>query len=58
MYRKQDNAPSVTVKCDVPMMRHFFPVIRINPRDYDVPEGQIALPFGAADGIRKICGCV
>jgi hypothetical protein len=30
-------------------------LIRINPHDYDVPEGQIALPFGAADGIRSIC---
>ena len=32
-------------------------LIRINPRDYDVPEGQIALPCGAADGIRRICEC-
>jgi NAD-dependent SIR2 family protein deacetylase len=32
-------------------------LIRINPHDYDVPEGQIALPFGAADGIRRICEC-
>jgi len=29
-------------------------LIRINPRDYDVPEGQIGLAMGAADGIEQI----
>ncbi|MFN8258353.1 MAG: Sir2 family NAD-dependent protein deacetylase [Bacteroidales bacterium] len=28
--------------------------IRINPRDYDVPEGAIGLPFGALEGLEKI----
>ncbi|MGA2865206.1 MAG: Sir2 family NAD-dependent protein deacetylase [Verrucomicrobiota bacterium] len=31
-------------------------LIRINPREDDVPSGQIGLPFGAAEGIRRICG--
>ena len=29
-------------------------LIRINPRDWRVPAGHIALPLGAADGIRTI----
>lgn len=32
-------------------------LIRINPREHDVPSGQIGLPFGAAEGIRRICHC-
>ena len=31
-------------------------LIRINPREPEVPKGQIGLPFGAAEGIRRICG--
>lgn len=30
-------------------------LIRINPHELDVPDGQIGLPLGAADAIRKIC---
>ena len=33
-------------------------LIRINPNEYDVPTGQIGLPFGAAEGIRRICDCL
>lgn len=29
-------------------------LVRINPREHDVPSGQIGLPFGAAEGIRRI----
>jgi NAD-dependent SIR2 family protein deacetylase len=29
-------------------------LIRINPRDFDVPEGQVAIPENAAEGIRQI----
>ena len=29
-------------------------LIRINPRDCDVPAGHIAIEFGAEEGIRKI----
>ena len=32
-------------------------LIRINPREHDVPSGQIGLPFGADEGIRRICDC-
>jgi NAD-dependent SIR2 family protein deacetylase len=32
-------------------------LIRINPREHEVPAGQIGLPFGAAEGIQRICGC-
>ncbi len=31
-------------------------LVRINPREADAPSGQIGLPFGAAEGIRRICG--
>jgi NAD-dependent SIR2 family protein deacetylase len=30
-------------------------LIRINPREDDVPSGQIGLPLGAAEGIGRIC---
>jgi len=30
-------------------------LIRINPREHDVPSGQIGLSFGAAEGIQRIC---
>jgi NAD-dependent SIR2 family protein deacetylase len=29
-------------------------LIRINPRDYDVPAGHIAIPCGAEEGIRRV----
>ena len=32
-------------------------LIRINPREDGVPTGQIGLPLGAAEGIRRICDC-
>ena len=32
-------------------------LIRINPREDDVPSGQIGLPFDAAEGIQRICDC-
>jgi len=33
-------------------------LIRINPREHEVPHGQVGLPLGAAEGIGKICDCV
>ncbi len=30
-------------------------LIRINPREYDVPENQIGLSMGAKDGVNLIC---
>jgi NAD-dependent SIR2 family protein deacetylase len=32
-------------------------LIRINPREDNVPGGQIGLPLGAAEGIQRICAC-
>jgi hypothetical protein len=32
-------------------------LIRINPREHEVPGGHIGLLFGAADGIGRICHC-
>jgi NAD-dependent SIR2 family protein deacetylase len=32
-------------------------LIRINPREHEVPAGHIGLPVGAAEGIRSICEC-
>ena len=32
-----------------------YPLVRINPREPNVPSGQTGLPFGAAEGISKIC---
>jgi len=29
-------------------------LIRINPRDYDVPAGHVAIPCGAEEGIRRV----
>lgn len=33
-------------------------LIRINPREGDVPAGHIGLPFGAVEGIQKIMDCL
>jgi len=30
-------------------------LIRINPREHDVMSDHIGLPFGAAEGMRRIC---
>jgi NAD-dependent SIR2 family protein deacetylase len=29
-------------------------LIRINPRDYDVPTGHLSIPLGAGEGIRRV----
>ena len=29
-------------------------LIRINPRDYEVPAGQIAIPLGGFEGIKRV----
>ena len=34
---------------------HARKLIRLNPREQEVPGGHIGLPFGAAEGIRRIC---
>ncbi len=35
---------------------HHVHLIRINPRDHDVPSGQISIPLGAEDGLNEIIG--
>jgi NAD-dependent SIR2 family protein deacetylase len=51
----------------VPTVRHFSEVvaerfnatlIRINPRESDVPVGQIGLALGAADGVARLVGAL
>ncbi len=32
-------------------------LIRINPREPEVPSRHVGLPLSAADGIRRICRC-
>jgi len=48
----------------IPSVRHFSEavaerfsatLIRINPREPKVPAGQIGLPLGAAEGVRRLC---
>jgi NAD-dependent SIR2 family protein deacetylase len=63
----EDNGSLVIIECgagiDVPTVRHNSEVIaarsgarliRINPRDYNVPQGQIGLAMGALEGITAI----
>jgi len=33
---------------------HHATLIRINPRDHDVPDGSISIPLGGAEGIERI----
>jgi NAD-dependent SIR2 family protein deacetylase len=46
--------PSVRLKSQSVFGKVKSYFIRINPRDFDVPDGGIALPMGAAEGIEKI----
>jgi hypothetical protein len=32
-------------------------LLRINPREEDIPSSQIGRMFGALEGIRRICDC-
>jgi NAD-dependent SIR2 family protein deacetylase len=49
--------PTVRYTSERVMKSNGGTLIRINPREDDVPSGQIGLPFGAAEGIRRICDC-
>ena len=49
--------PTVRLTSEQVLQRIGGTLIRINPREADVPSGQIGLPFGAAEGIRKIFDC-
>jgi NAD-dependent SIR2 family protein deacetylase len=49
--------PTVRYTSERALKRIGCTLIRINPREHEVPSGQIGLPFGAAEGIRRICDC-
>ena len=49
--------PTVRLTSEQVLQRINGTLIRINPREADVPSGQIGLPFGAAEGIWRICDC-
>jgi NAD-dependent SIR2 family protein deacetylase len=46
--------PTVRLTSERVLQRIGGTLIRINPREDDVPSGQIGLPLGAAEGIRRI----
>jgi len=47
--------PTVRRKSESLAARHKnVRLIRINPRDHDVPAGQISVPLGAGDGLKEI----
>jgi NAD-dependent SIR2 family protein deacetylase len=50
--------PTVRLMSERVVQRISGTLIRINPREHEVPSGQIGLPFGAAEGIRRIRECV
>ncbi len=49
--------PTVRQTSEEVLQRIRGTLLRINPREHDVPRGQIGLPLGAAEGIRRICDC-
>lgn len=49
--------PTVRLTSEQVLQRIGGTLILINPREDDIPSGQIGLPFGAAEGIRRICDC-
>ena len=49
--------PTVRLTSEQVMQRISGTLIRINPREHEVPGGQIGLPLGAAEGIQRICEC-
>jgi NAD-dependent SIR2 family protein deacetylase len=46
--------PTVRWTCEELMERSGGTLIRINPRQFDVPPGHVSLPLGALDGLHKI----
>ena len=49
--------PTVRFTSEQVLQRISGTLIRINPREHEVPGGHIGLPFGAAEGIRRIYDC-
>jgi len=63
------DAPLLIIECGagsaVPTVRHFSErlarrpetlLVRLNPREPDVPHGQVSLPLGALEGLRALDG--
>jgi len=48
------SVPTVRYKSESVAASRNATLIRINPRDYQVPHGHIAIPLGAEEGIEKI----
>ena len=46
--------PTIRRSCEELARQSGGTLIRINPREADVPAGQVALPMGARDGLRAI----
>ncbi len=46
--------PTVRYQSENIASRFGATLIRINPRDYDVPQGHISIPLGGLEGIKKI----
>jgi len=49
--------PTVRLTSEQVVQRIGGTLVRINPREADVPSDQIGLPFAAAEGIRRILDC-
>jgi NAD-dependent SIR2 family protein deacetylase len=49
--------PTVRLMSERVLQRLRGVLIRINPREDNVPSGHIGLPLGAAEGIQRVCGC-
>jgi len=49
--------PTVRYQSESVARREKATLIRINPRDHDVPDSRhISLPVGSKEGIARICG--
>ena len=48
------SVPTVRMKSENLAQFYNGTLIRINPREYDAPAGQISIPLGSADGINQI----
>jgi NAD-dependent SIR2 family protein deacetylase len=46
--------PTVRFHSKIVARKYNGTLIRINPRDYDVPDGHISIPLGGAEGIDRI----
>ena len=46
--------PTVRIFSETIAQQYDATLIRINPRDFDVPDGAISLPLGGQEGIEKI----